>query len=68
MITADIDYENGIWTPVEHFTGKISGKWGGTFYHTVSNVVIDGVNQENVGFFGVSEGEVAQLNFENITV
>lgn len=64
----NIDLGGAAWTPVgtkaEPFTGEIEGG-----YFTVSNFVIDTPTADgDMGFFGVFEGQVKELNLANVTI
>ncbi len=65
-IAAEIDCGGMEWTPIEAFSGRISGLWGGKFNHTISNLRIR--EQGDAGFFLSLSGTVEDLNFDNISV
>ena len=68
-VREEIDCQGMVWTPVENFTGKLSGVWGGDFNHTISNLVIEApAGATAAGFFGTVEGTVTDLSFENVTL
>ena len=67
FILDDIDCQGMEWTPVPDFSGKLSGVWGGSFYHTISNLTIP-AGEGDLGFFATLSGTVNGLNFEGVTL
>ncbi len=66
-LTDDIDLNNEEWTPIGNSENKFQGTFDGD-NHTISNLLITGVNS-NVGLFGfTSNGEVKNLTVENACV
>lgn len=64
----NIDLGGAAWTPIgtadKPFTGKLNGA-----YFTISNFTIDAPNADgDQGFFGVLEGNVLDLNLDNVTM
>ncbi len=60
--TIDLSGESN-WTPIEGFTGTLSG--GG---YDIVNLTIDSVNGENLGLFGNLQGTVQNLKIENAQI
>lgn len=67
FIMDDIDCQGMTWVPVQDFSGKLSGVWGGLFYHTISNLTIQ-ADSGDLGFFSTLSGTVSHLNFDGITL
>lgn len=68
-IVNDIDLGGAEWKPVNDFSGKLSGVWGGIFNHTVSNFTVKAdTADEAIGFFTVLNGTVSNLNFKDVTI
>lgn len=64
VLGSDIDLSSeSNWTPIEGFTGTLSG--GG---HSIYNLTINSVNDENIGLFSVLLGEVNDLTIENAQI
>lgn len=64
ILGANIDLSSeSNWTPIEGFTGTLSG--GG---YSISNLTIDSVNGENLGLFGTLQGTVQNLMIENAQI
>lgn len=63
----DIDLENTDWTPVGTADAPFTGSFDGKGY-TISNVNILSGTDGNTGFFGVSEGQIKDLELENVTI
>lgn len=64
ILGANIDLSSeSNWTPIEGFTGTLSG--GG---YSISNLTIDSVNGENLGLFGTLQGTVQNLTIENAQI
>lgn len=63
-LSTDIDLsseEN--WTPIEGFTGELNGCG-----HSIVNLTINSVNNENVGLFSVLRGKINDLMIENVQI
>ena len=68
-LAEDIDMHGYVWTPVEDFSGKLTGLIASTFNYTISNLVIEVKEGDtNVGFFRTVSGKVQDVNFENVTL
>ena len=64
VLGSDIDLSTeSNWTPIEGFTGILSG--GG---HKIINLTIDSVNDQNLGLFGTLHGTVRDLTIENAQI
>ena len=61
QLTCDIDLEGIEWTPI-NFSGNFSG--GG---YTIYNLTINS-DEDNIGFFGRLDGNVRDINFDNVTI
>ncbi len=69
VVEKEIDCMGKVWTPVDNFTGTLSGVWGGEFNHTISNFMIAGkAGDTAVGLFRNVTGIIQDLNFSNVTV
>ncbi len=65
----DIDMFGYTWTPIDDFSGALTGLIAGDFSYTISNLVIEAKEGDtNVGFFRTVSGNVHDLNFHNISV
>ena len=65
----DIDMGGYAWTPVDDFSGSLTGKISVMYNYTISNLTIEASAADaNVGFFRVITGTVKEINFENVTV
>ena len=62
FLANDIDLGGAEWTPIEGFTGSLSGNG-----HTIKNFTIN-ASSDNVGFFSVLEGSVTNLKLENAKI
>ena len=76
-LTADIDLENEVWTPIgvsKAFTGNFDGKG-----HTISNIYVERTDENlesvygtsgktSIGFFGTLSGRVENLGLDGVTV
>ena len=68
-LAADIDMYGYAWTPVEDFSGKLSGKMFSDTNYTISNLVIEAKEGEaSVGLFRTLSGTVTDIIFQDITV
>lgn len=64
VLGADIDLSSVTeWTPIEGFKGTLSG--GG---YKITNLTINGVNEDNIGLFGTLQGSVKDLVIENAQI
>ncbi len=64
ILGSDIDLSSeSNWTPIEGFTGTLSG--GG---YSIYNLTISSVNDENLGLFGTLQGTVENLTIENAQI
>ena len=64
VLGADIDLSSETnWTPIEGFTGTLSGEG-----HSIKNLTIGSVNEENLGLFGTLQGTVQNLMVENAQI
>ena len=65
----DIDMKGYIWTPIDDFTGSLTGLIAGDFNYTISNLTI-AVDQdhENNGFFRILSGTVRDINLQNVSI
>ena len=75
-LTADIDLENEVWTPIgvsKAFTGSFDGKG-----HTISNIYVERTDENlesvygtsgktSIGFFGTLSGQVKNLGLDGVT-
>ena len=68
-IGANLDLGGAEWTPIDDFTGNLSGLWGGEFCYTISNFTIRAASSdEAAGFFRHLTGKVSRLWFRDVTV
>lgn len=61
-LTADIDAEGVIWTPIESFTGSLNGDG-----HIIYNIVLTSTESRDLGFVRVNSGVIRNLSFKDFT-
>lgn len=62
ILTADINFKNKEWTPIENFTGEIDGN-----DHTISYFVINDTSG-HVGFVKTNNGTIKDLTLDNFVI
>ena len=68
VLGADIDLSNVTWTPIGNSSTAFKGIFDGNG-KTVSNLVINGGSNSNIGLFGVTQnGEIKNLTVKNAIV
>lgn len=69
VLCGDIDMGGYAWTPVDTFSGSLTGKISDLYNYTISDLTIEAAGADaNVGFFRVVTGTIKQVNFENVTI
>jgi len=67
VVETDLDFMGRFVRPIgckqEPFTGSFCGNG-----HTIKNMYIDTKNYPEAGVFGVNEGEITSVNFENLKI
>ncbi len=68
-LAADIDMEGREWTPIDDFTGSLTGLIHADYNYTISNLTIRVMgNETDLGFFRVISGKVEDVIFSDIAI
>lgn len=71
IMMGDVDLQGVDWTPIGSEDSPFTGEFNGNGY-VINNLTIntdDGINTQNVGFFGVTDGaELSNITLENATI